>query len=154
MGGSSEMPLSLPNLQFRVIIVIIGSPSIILMLFGTEMLTIGQERWMSKFYRDCSTVYRLWTVITESAVHRIWLRCIFFNVTIPLVNNTSNTHLHAIIRPWIWFWCNCLSMFFVNRYIEVKFDVRYFQWYLSSRSIPIERACIPSQQDACTQNRV
>ena len=32
--------------------------------------------------------------ITESSVHRIWVRCFVFDITATL-----NTHLHAIIRP-------------------------------------------------------
>ena len=36
---------------------------------------------------------RSWTVITESAKHQIQLWCIFFSLTVPIVNNTSKLYI-------------------------------------------------------------
>ena len=42
-----------------------------------------------------------WTAITESAVHRIRLiRCIFCDVTAPLVNNTSKLYIEYLFAPY------------------------------------------------------
>ena len=38
------------------------------------------------------------------------------------------THLHAIIRPHWNFRCICHNLHHWITYIEVEFDVRYFQW--------------------------
>ena len=77
------------------------------------------------------------TVITENAEHWIWFEVKFLtlcNIRYTIHQKfTSNTHLHAIIRPHSYFWHWVFDVQFARGYSYVEFDVLHFQWFLSMR---------------------
>ena len=103
-------------------------PSIVAFWADNSKWTL--EQWMGKWARPCSLVGHRHLSLKVQNVEfkfdiKFWTLCNHSYTTHR--NFTSNTHLCAIIRPQIRLWCNHSPLYTVNRFIEVKFDVRYFQ---------------------------
>ena len=75
----------------------------------------------------------------SSSMHGFWHWCADTrepNIEIEMMRPYHSVQMRHVMASSFWF--QCLVSVFFKRYIEVEFNVRYFQWYVSKRFFPVQ----------------